>query len=51
MLSPAYGARLLLAPAALGTLRLPLTSCEFLDGACHPFAAAEREHAGASNAR
>ena len=36
----AYGARLLLAPAALGPLRLPPASYEFLDEARHPFAAA-----------
>jgi len=37
--TPAYVARLL-APAALGPLCLPPASCEFSDGARHPFAGA-----------
>jgi len=40
VLPSAYGARLLLAPAALGLLRLTHASSEFQDGARNPFAAA-----------
>ena len=53
---PAYGARLRLAPAAFGPLRLPPASCEFRRSSTPVCSGvyrrrAEREPAGASGAR